>query len=61
MNPALDRVLLIIGIIVIVVAVIAHYALRVQIFPHFNIVLGVVGVIIAAIGVFGMVSKGRGA
>ncbi len=62
MNPAIGRVLLVLGLILAVVAVILHFVLTsVQIFPKFNVVLAVVGVIIAGIGVFGMVSKGRGA
>lgn len=55
MSPALVRVMLIVGIILIVAAAVSHYALRAQVFPHFNLVLGVVGVIVAAIGVLGMV------
>jgi len=62
MNPTVGRVLLIVGIVVAVAAVILHVMLTsVQVFPKFNVVLGVVGVIIAGIGVFGMVSKRRGA
>jgi hypothetical protein len=61
MNPSIGRVLVIIGIVLVVAAVIAHFALTVEIFPHFNVVLGVIGVIVAAAGVYGMVSKSRNA
>jgi hypothetical protein len=62
MNPTISRVLIVVGLLVAIVAVVLHQVLTsVEIFPKFNVVLGVVGVIIAAIGVFGMVSRSRGA
>lgn len=64
MNPANGRVLLIIGVVVVVVAVVAHFALtamNVQVFPHFSVFLGAIGVIVAAVGGYMMVSKSRSA
>jgi uncharacterized membrane protein len=61
MNPALGRVLLIIGVVLLVVAFIFHVAVRVLILPHFSIFLGVIAVVVAAIGAYDMTSKSRSA
>jgi hypothetical protein len=57
MNSALGRVLLVIGVVLVVAGAIVHFAVRVNIVPHFSIILGVVGVIVAGLGVYGMVAK----
>jgi len=56
MSKSLSLGLLIAGIVVIVVGVIAHFELSVAIFPHFSIVLGVIGLIVAAAGAWGFMS-----
>jgi uncharacterized membrane protein len=38
------------GIIIVALGVVLHYALTIEIFPHFNVVIGVIGLIVAAIG-----------
>ena len=61
MNSALSRVLLVIGVVLVVAGAIVHFAVSVKIVPHFSIILGVVGVIIAGLGVYGMVAKSASA
>ena len=61
MNATLSAVLLAIGVVLVIAGLIVHFAVKVSVVPHFSIILGVVGVIVAGIGVYGMMAKNQGA
>ncbi len=56
MSKNLSLVLVIVGIIVIAFGAVSHYILKVTIFPHFSVALGVVGLVVAAVGAWGAMS-----
>jgi hypothetical protein len=49
--------LVIVGVIVIAIAVIEHFVVTTLIVPHLGIYLGVLGIILAGIGAWGMMSN----
>ncbi len=56
MSTGLSLGLLIAGIAIIVIGLVIHVALTASIIPHFNVVIGIIGTIIAAIGAWGFTS-----
>lgn len=56
MTRGLSMGLVIVGIIIVVLGVILHFALKTEVFPHFNSVVAVVGVVLALVGAWGMFS-----
>ncbi len=57
MTKQLSMVLLGLGAVVVLVSLLTHFFLKANIFPHFSIVIGVLGLILAAIGGFGITQK----
>ena len=58
MSRNLSVGLLAAGVVLIVIALIEHFALRVEVIPHLAIGLGVVAVILFIIGAVGMLQGG---
>lgn len=56
MSKNLSLGLLVVGIIVIAIGLVVHYTLTVAVVPHFSVILGVIGAIVAAVGVWGFMS-----
>ena len=48
-----------IGVVLVVVGAILHFSPGLNVFPHFTVVLGVVGVIVALAGLMGIVTARR--
>lgn len=56
MSKNLSLGLLVAGIIIVVLGLVVHFALKVTVVPHFSVIVGIIGAIVAAIGVWGFVS-----
>jgi hypothetical protein len=61
MSKGLSTGLAVIGVLIIVFGLVNHYVLKMNFVPHTSIVLGVLGVIVGGIGVFGLMSSGKAA
>ena len=61
MSKGLSMALVAIGVILIIAGLLLHYVLTFSVFPHFNVVLGVIGLIIAAVGAWGLWSARQAA
>lgn len=59
MSRSLSLTLVIVGVVLIVIAAIEHFALRVTMLPHLAIYLGVIAVIVLGIGAYGMMSRAK--
>jgi len=57
MSRGLALGLVIVGVILIAIAVIEHFVVSTLIVPHLGIYLAVLGVIVAGVGIWGMVSN----
>ena len=47
------------GVVLLAIAAVLHFVQVVNIFPHFTVVLGVVGVVVAVSGIMGMVTASK--
>jgi hypothetical protein len=61
MSKGLSTGLAVVGVLLIIVGLVNHYVLKTNIVPHTSIGLGVLGVIVGGIGVFGLMSSGKAA
>ena len=57
----LGTILAIIGVVVLIVALVNHFVTKIVAVSHSTTVLGVVGIIVLAIGVFMMMSRRKAA
>jgi hypothetical protein len=53
----LSITLIVIAVVLVVFGFAEHYLFRITIVPHLAIILGVVAVVLAAIGIYGMMSS----
>jgi hypothetical protein len=54
MSRSVSIGLLVAGVVLLVVAAVEHFALRVEVIPHLAIFLGVIAVILLAVGGLGL-------
>ena len=57
LSRGLSLTLIVIAVALVVFGFAEHYLFRITIIPHLAIILGVVAVVLAAIGVYGMTSS----
>jgi hypothetical protein len=61
MKRSVAQILLAAGVLVIIIALAEHLFVATLIVPHLAIILGVIGVLLLAGGVYGMMSRKAGA
>ena len=55
----MGQALAIVGVIVLIVALLIHFVIKgLSLFPHASLIIGVIGVIVLAVGVFFMMRPG---
>jgi hypothetical protein len=59
MSKGLATGLLVVGIIIIVLAVLEHFVFKINVMQHFSTIIGVVGLVVAAIGAWGFLRSGQ--
>lgn len=59
MSRGLSTGLLVAGLIIIVLGVLEHFVLKIAVVNHFSIILGVIGLIVAAVGAWGLTGRQR--
>jgi len=59
MSKGLSTGLAVVGVLLIIFGLVNHYALKINAIPHMSIGLGVLGVIVGGIGVFGFMSPSK--
>lgn len=47
------------GVVLLLIGVVEHFAVKVEMLPHLAIYLGVLAVIVAGVGIFGIVSQNK--
>ena len=57
MKRSTAQILLVIGMLVLIIAAVEHLFVKTLIVPHLAIILGVIGVLLLAGGIYGMVSR----
>lgn len=57
MKRSTAQILVAIGVALIIIGLVEHFALRVTVIPHLAIILGVVAVVLIAAGLYGMMAK----
>jgi hypothetical protein len=61
MKRSTAQILVAVGVLVVIIGAVEHFFLRTEVIPHLAIILGVIGVLVAAGGVFGIVTSKTGA
>jgi hypothetical protein len=61
MKQSTAQILLVIGVLILIIAATEHLYVKVLIVPHLAIILGIIGVLLLAGGIYGMVSRKAGA
>lgn len=59
MSKGLSTGLLVAGLILIVLGALEHWVLKITVVPHFSVILGAVGLIVATIGAWGLTGGER--
>lgn len=59
MSRSLSSTLIGVAVVLIVVGLLNHFALHINAVPHASIIIGVLAVIFAAAGVYGMMSSSK--
>jgi hypothetical protein len=60
MGRGLSTGLLIVGLILIVLGLVEHFVLKIPVaVPHFSVILGAIGLIVATIGAWGLTGSQR--
>jgi hypothetical protein len=59
LSRGLSTTLIVIAVLLVVFGFAEHYFFRITIVPHFAIILGVVAVVLGAIGIYGMMTSAR--
>ncbi len=57
LSRGLSITLIVIAVVLVVFGLAEHYFFRITIVPHLAIILGVVAVVLAAVGIYGMMSS----
>ncbi len=59
MSKGLSTGLAVVGVLLIILGLVNHYVIKSNVVPHMSIGLGVLGVIVGGIGVFGFLSPAK--
>ena len=60
MSNVLSTILMAVAVALVVFAVLEHFLLRLSLFPHFGVYLGLLALILATWGIYGKINNSSG-